>query len=125
MYEALKTAGGRIRLWLYQGLPHDCWTRAYDEPELPRWLLEHHLNRRRRQGRPRHAARNPCRPRLPSASSSLYTRPPSGSHRPRSKTSLANMLRNGVTALTIFWQGDQALRQRPLWTKLRACRFVT
>ena len=23
------------------GLKHDCWTRAYDEPELPRWLLAH------------------------------------------------------------------------------------
>jgi poly(3-hydroxybutyrate) depolymerase len=42
MYEAFKTAGGRVRLWLYQGLKHDCWTRAYNEPELPRWLLAHH-----------------------------------------------------------------------------------
>ena len=41
MFEAFKTAGGRIRLWLYQGMKHDCWTRAYDEPELPRWLLAH------------------------------------------------------------------------------------
>jgi predicted esterase len=43
MYEAFKSAGGRVRLWLYQGLKHDCWTRAYNEPELPRWLLAHHL----------------------------------------------------------------------------------
>ena len=43
MFEAFKTAGGHIRLWLYQGLKHDCWTRAYGEPELPRWLLEHRL----------------------------------------------------------------------------------
>jgi len=41
MYDALKSAGGRIRLWLYQGLRHDSWTRAYLEPELPRWLLAH------------------------------------------------------------------------------------
>jgi len=41
MYEALKAAGGRVRLWVYQGLKHDCGTRAYDEPELPRWLLAH------------------------------------------------------------------------------------
>jgi hypothetical protein len=27
---------------MFQGLKHDCWTRAYDEPELPRWLLAHH-----------------------------------------------------------------------------------
>lgn len=43
MYEAFKASGGRVRLWIYQGLRHDCWSRAYDEPELPRWLLSHHL----------------------------------------------------------------------------------
>jgi predicted esterase len=41
LYSALKSAGGHVRLWVYQGLKHDCWTRAYDEPELPRWLLLH------------------------------------------------------------------------------------
>jgi acetyl esterase/lipase len=43
MFQTVKAAGGRIRLWLYQGLKHDCWTRAFGEPELPRWLLSHHL----------------------------------------------------------------------------------
>jgi len=43
MFSAFKSAGGHIRLWVYQGLKHDCWTRAYSEPELPRWLLLHHL----------------------------------------------------------------------------------
>jgi hypothetical protein len=42
MFDAFKAAGGNIRFWLYQGLKHDCWTRAYDEPDLPRWLLAHH-----------------------------------------------------------------------------------
>jgi len=41
MFEALKTSGGHVRYWLYQGLKHDCWARAYNEPELPRWLLAH------------------------------------------------------------------------------------
>ena len=41
MFDAVKAAGGHIRLWLYQGLKHDCWTSAYNEPELPRWLLAH------------------------------------------------------------------------------------
>lgn len=45
MFEALKAEGGNVRLWLYQGLRHDCWTRAYNEPELPRWLLAHRLSR--------------------------------------------------------------------------------
>ena len=51
MFEAFKTAGGRIRLWLYQGLKHDCWTRAYNEPELPRWLLENRLESNRVEDR--------------------------------------------------------------------------
>jgi len=41
LYTALKANGGHVRLWVYEGLKHDCWTRAYDEPELPRWLLSH------------------------------------------------------------------------------------
>jgi poly(3-hydroxybutyrate) depolymerase len=44
MYEAVKANNGHIRLWLYQGLHHDSWTRAYNEPELPRWLLAHHTD---------------------------------------------------------------------------------
>jgi pimeloyl-ACP methyl ester carboxylesterase len=41
MFDAFKTSGGNIRLWVYQGLGHDSWSRAYDEPELPRWMLAH------------------------------------------------------------------------------------
>lgn len=41
MFEAVKANGGHIRLWIYQGLGHNSWTRAYDEPDLPRWLLDH------------------------------------------------------------------------------------
>lgn len=43
MYSALKANSGRVRLWIYQGLHHDSWARAYNEPELPRWLLAHTL----------------------------------------------------------------------------------
>jgi acetyl esterase/lipase len=43
LFDALKAAGGQVRFWLYQGLAHDCWSRAYNEPELPRWLLAHRL----------------------------------------------------------------------------------
>jgi acetyl esterase/lipase len=46
LFEAFKAAGGHVRLWVYMGLKHDCWTRAYNEPELPRWLLAHHLDPR-------------------------------------------------------------------------------
>lgn len=43
MFDAFKAANGHVRLWLYQGLHHDSWTRAYNEPELPHWLLAHKL----------------------------------------------------------------------------------
>jgi predicted esterase len=43
MFNAFKAGGGNVRLWIYQGLHHDSWARAYNEPELPRWLLSHHL----------------------------------------------------------------------------------
>jgi predicted esterase len=41
MFNAFKAMGGNVRLWIYQGLHHDSWARAYNEPELPRWLLTH------------------------------------------------------------------------------------
>ncbi len=43
MFNAFKAINGDVRLWIYQGLHHDSWARAYNEPELPRWLLAHHL----------------------------------------------------------------------------------
>ena len=43
MYNALKAEGGHVRLWIFEGLHHDSWSRAYNEPELPRWLLTHRL----------------------------------------------------------------------------------
>ena len=49
MFDALKAENGHVRLWVFQGLKHDSWTRAYNEPELPRWLLAFHLNA---QGQP-------------------------------------------------------------------------
>lgn len=43
MFDAVKAAGGNIRLWIYEGLTHNSWDRAYNDPELPRWLLSHRL----------------------------------------------------------------------------------
>ena len=44
MFNAFKANSGHVRLWVYTGMHHDTWTRAYNEPELPRWLLAHRLN---------------------------------------------------------------------------------
>jgi predicted peptidase len=45
MVRALERAGGEARLTVYPDAGHDSWTRAYDDPEVFAWLLEH---RRRR-----------------------------------------------------------------------------
>jgi len=39
MVDALKEVGAPVRLTVYDDLGHDCWTRAYDEPELYSWML--------------------------------------------------------------------------------------
>jgi poly(3-hydroxybutyrate) depolymerase len=44
MYDALKTAGGNVRYWEYAGWRHNAWDKAYANPDLPRWLLGHHLS---------------------------------------------------------------------------------
>jgi predicted peptidase len=94
MFDAFKAAGGDIRLWIYQGLLHDCWTRAYDEPELPRWLLAHHTSDRARS----HG-------RTPGDS----LRPPTVNLTVAQLDSLAGEYRepNGHGTGTIFRQGDQ------------------
>jgi poly(3-hydroxybutyrate) depolymerase len=46
MFAAIKATGGHMRYWIYQGLRHDCWFRAFNEPDLPRWLLSHRIDPR-------------------------------------------------------------------------------
>ena len=40
MFDALKTAGGNVRLTLYPDAGHDAWTLTYKTPELYTWLLK-------------------------------------------------------------------------------------
>lgn len=42
MIDALKAAGGDPKLTVYPGVAHDSWTITYENPELYKWLLEHH-----------------------------------------------------------------------------------
>ncbi|MFT3924021.1 MAG: alpha/beta hydrolase-fold protein [Myxococcales bacterium] len=39
MVEALERVGAPVKYTLYDDLAHDCWTRAYDDPELYSWML--------------------------------------------------------------------------------------
>ena len=95
MFAAFKASGGNIRLWVYLGLHHDCWTRAFNEPELPRWLLAH----RRGQEEP------------PSSAERLYIplHPPALRLTPVQLDTFTGEYHDahGVLAITIFRQGDQ------------------
>jgi len=100
MFDAFKAAGGDIRLWVYQGLKHDCWTRAYDEPDLPRWLLAH---------------------RIPAAPDVLAERVVIPLTAPSIKLTFAQLDSlvgeyrepNGHAVETIFRQGDQLFEKGP------------
>jgi predicted peptidase len=39
MADALKKAGGNVKLTIYPGVGHDSWTQTYDDPALWEWLF--------------------------------------------------------------------------------------
>ncbi len=45
MNEALKAAGGDVRYTEYAGVDHNSWDKAYDDPELPKWLFAQSLKK--------------------------------------------------------------------------------
>ena len=94
LYTAFKTAGGHVRLWVYQGLKHDCWTRAFNEPELPRWLLMH-----------RREAREPA-PFAERVSIPLH--PPALKLTPAQLDTIAGEYvdKRGLVVVTVFRQGE-------------------
>jgi acetyl esterase/lipase len=96
MYAAFKAAGGHIRLWVYQSLRHDCWTRAYNEPDLPRWML---ANRRDPRREP-----SPYAERL-----TVPLHPPAIKLTPAQLDNLAGDYQDshGQHVLTLFRQSDQ------------------
>jgi acetyl esterase/lipase len=100
MFDAFKAAGGDIRLWIYQGLQHDCWTRAYEEPELPRWLL---------------ARRIPATTEVIAERFVIPLRPPTIKLTTAQLDSLAGDYGepNGRAIEIIYRQGDQLFEKRP------------
>ncbi len=102
MFDAFKAAGGNVRLWIYQGLKHDCWTRAYDEPDLPHWLLAHRI---------------PATPEPPAFAERIVIplRAPTIKLSTAQLDSLAGEYRepNGHAVETILRQGDQLFEKGP------------
>jgi predicted peptidase len=37
--DALKAAGAKVKFTIYEGVGHNSWTKAYNDPELYKWLL--------------------------------------------------------------------------------------
>jgi hypothetical protein len=96
MYQALKSAGGHVKLWYFQKLKHDCWTRAYNEAELPRWLLAHHTG--------------PKPDQFPFAERLVIPyHPPAIKLSPAALDSLTGEYRDarGRPVITVFHQGEQ------------------
>ena len=100
MFTAFKAVGGHVRLWVYQGLRHDSWSRAYNEPELPRWLLTH-----------RAETRLANKPEPPGTAERLVIplHPPAIKLAPPVQDSIAGEYRDlsGHLVATLFRQGDQ------------------
>jgi predicted esterase len=96
MYAALKASGGHIRYWVYQSLRHDCWFRAFNEPDLPRWLLSHRLDPKQDPG--------PYAERVV-----IPLHPPAMRLTPAQLDSFAGdyLDDHGTLAVTIFRQADQ------------------
>jgi predicted esterase len=96
MYAAVKASGGNIRLWIYQSLRHDSWSRAFNEPELPRWLLSNHRD-------PKHE------PPAFAERLSIPLHPPAIKLLPTQLDGLTGDYQDshGQQVLTLFRQGDQ------------------
>ena len=39
--DAIRKAGGSVRITIYPDAGHDSWTQAYGNPALYRWFLKH------------------------------------------------------------------------------------
>ncbi|MGA2172955.1 MAG: prolyl oligopeptidase family serine peptidase [Sedimentisphaerales bacterium] len=48
MVEAVKAAGGNVKMTIYPEADHDAWTQTYDNPELYEWFLSHKISDRKK-----------------------------------------------------------------------------
>jgi hypothetical protein len=109
MYDALKTSGGHVRLWVYQGLKHDSWTRGFNEPELPRWLLAHRAEGVTPGEKATQGAKPPVEPPAFAERLLVPLHPPAIKLTPAQIDALTGDYRDhsGRPEITVFRQGDQ------------------
>lgn len=101
MYDVLKANSGHVRLWLYTGVRHNSWDKAYQEPELPRWLLAHRLEQIPTMNVFSEKLVIPVHPvpaRVPPQTFENY---------------IGEYKENGILMLTIFRQGDALFQKTP------------
>ncbi len=100
MFDAFKAVRGNVRLWIYDGVKHNCWTRAFDEPELPRWLLTH---------------RTPAAAETMAEFMMIPLHPPAIKLTTAQLDSVTGQYRepNGHAVETIYRQGDQLFEKSP------------
>lgn len=46
MIAAIKKIGGDVKFTIYDDTGHDAWTKAYTDPSLYEWFIEHTLSTR-------------------------------------------------------------------------------
>lgn len=101
MYDRLKASGGHVRLWLYTGVRHNCWDRAYQNPELPHWLLAHDLEHLASTKPFSERIVIPVHPVPAHINPSIYD------------DYVGDYRENGVLMVTIFRQGDVLFQKNP------------
>lgn len=99
MYEGVKAAGGSVRLWEFSGMSHNCWDRAYNDPELPKWLLSHKLGEKFKPYAEKQVI--PLHPPAITLSASAID------------ALLGEYFDNGVLKMTIYRQNESLLRRMP------------
>lgn len=101
MYDALKASGGRVRLWLYTGVRHNSWDRAYQNPELPKWFLSHQLEHAGAMQPFSERVVIPVHPTPAHINPAVYD------------TYVGDYRDDGVLMVTVFRQGDVLFQKNP------------
>ena len=99
MFDALKTADGNVRFFEYAGVKHNVWDKAYANPDLPHWLLQHTLSSDARLQPAAERVLVPVHPVPARVNPALYD------------TYVGDYEDAGVTQITVFRTGDQLFQR--------------